>query len=80
MGRDAPAQTESEMRSPSHRATDSEDVTQLSSSVVQALQEEIAALRGMLSSSVVRIVHRQSSISDVLPQYEPRQDTSQEME
>ena len=67
----AKTSSQAETHSLSHEATGSESASQLGPSAMQALQEEIAALRGILSTGpVVRIEHSQYSASDVLPQYE----------
>ncbi|TBU58177.1 hypothetical protein BD310DRAFT_906747 [Dichomitus squalens] len=70
-----------EMRSLSYQENISEDESRLSSSAVQALQEEIAALRGVLSSMAMRVEHHPPPISESLPRYEDAHlvaDTSRE--
>ena len=59
-----------EMQTASYQGYGSDDSSRISSSAVQALQEEIAALRGVLSGMAVRVEHHAPSILETLPRYE----------
>ena len=59
-----------EIQTASYQENSADDGSRLSSSAVQALQEEIAALRRVLRGMTVRIEHHVPSFSETLPQYE----------